>query len=345
MIKKLNSKCTSCGGNLVFSPENNCVLCENCNKAYKIEAKKEHLKFPYTQNEENLNFKTKTTNCSNCGALVTLNPREITKTCPYCGSNFVLEKEEMVGLSPNGIIPFKFNKQKAIEYYLNGVKKKRFLPNKFKKSPTLGSISATYIPCFSFDCNTESSYSGRLSYTETDTDSNGNRHSHTYYKNIKGTKEMAFENVIVESGEQTVQHLFEQIEPYNHEEVYEYNPDFLRGYNAESYNNTLKNCKILSNNLIEQRIKRAILSKYTYDRVEYFSMHTNYSNERFSYLLLPVYFINFSYKEKNYKTYINGQTGKIGDDLPKSKVKKFFAILLPIILFAAIFLTVYFLAN
>ena len=37
--------------------------------------------------------------------------------------------------------------------------------------------------------------------------------------------------------------------------------------------------------------------------------------------MLPMYRINFNYKNKKYSNIINGQTGKVGGNIPKSKFK------------------------
>lgn len=333
-IKKTNAKCSGCSGDLVFNPNTQSLFCKNCKSETEIDKISSIEKKDYTPLNEIDNNEKKSTNCFNCGAKLDINEREITKTCPYCNNNFVLELEEIKGLKPDLIIPFQFDKDTAIEKYKQNVKKKFFLPNKFKKSPDYSTISGTYISSFSFDSFTESQYKGRLSKTETYRDSNGNSHSRTTYQNISGNKNVDFKDIIVEASSHAEQNLFEEIKPYNINEttVFKFEPDFIRGYNVETNDNSLSQCKVISENLMKENIKRIVLSKYNYDRVEYFNLTTSFSNNKYSYMLVPVYFININYKNKTYLTYLNGQTGKLGDNLPKSKVKIFFAILIPILI-------------
>lgn len=329
MSKNLNRKCAGCGGNLNFSPDKQALVCDKCKSIYNIYADKNYKKISFnTSLENNVNKTQKNFNCPSCGAIINSSVREISTTCPYCNTNFVLNKENITGLKPNAIIPFTFNKQKAIEYFKKGIKKKYFLPNAFKKSPNLDKVSGTYISCFSFDSNTHSTYDGKISIEENRV-TNGQVGRHVYTKKISGEKDYNFENVVIESSKLTNQNSFDQIKPFifNDGNVYDYNEDFLRGYTVESYDNSLNNCKVLSENYIKQQIRKKILSNYSYTTVNYLNINTTYLNNKFSYVLLPVYFIDFKYKNKNYKTYINGQTGKVGDDLPKSKVKIFFTVL------------------
>lgn len=328
MIKKSNNKCLNCGGNLIFSPQFEALYCNNCKSITKIIANKNNKKYNYVNNEvSEENNKSTSTNCTNCGAFIQLDKREITKTCPYCDTNFVVDEKDIQGIKPTSVIPFSFDKEKAVEYYKNGIKKKHFLPNKFKASPSIDSIYGTYISCFSFDTDTFSKYSGKISYTTTYS-KDGKTYSQTNSRLINGEKNMQFKDFLIESSELTNQDLFDEVKPYiiDNSTTYEYNPDFIRGYDVKTYDTSLSSCKVLSEEYIKEKIKSAILSGYSYDRVDYFNLNTNFTNYKFSYILLPLYFVDYEYKNKKYTTYINGQTGKIGNNLPKSKVKIFFSV-------------------
>lgn len=346
-IKKTNARCTGCGGSLIFDSKSQNLICKNCNSQIEIDKVNKLIKKDYTCSSETSSIKGKSTNCSSCGALLEIKEREITKTCPYCNNNFVLELEEINGLKPDLIIPFQFDKKEAIEKFKQGVKKKHFLPNKFKKSPNFSKIDGTYISSFSFDSKTQSSYSGRLAKDESYTDSNGNRKTRTTYQNISGDKSLDFENVIVESSSQANQALFEEIKPFNinNQTVFEYNPDFIRGYLVESYDNSLSNAKVISEDLMKSRIKNAILANYRYDRVVSFNLSTNFFDNKYNYMLVPVYFINIDYKKKTYITYLNGQTGRLGENLPKSKLKIAMLFLIPILLITAFIVLINVLPN
>ena len=126
--------------------------------------------------------------------------------------------------------------------------------------------------------------------------------------------------------------------PYNFNDSVKYDSDFIRGYSVEHFNNTLENCFKLSRISIDNKIRSQILSKYNYTSVVKLDVQTTYSNEKYCYHLLPVYKLDFNYKQKDYSTFMNGQTGKVGTGLPKSKVKITFFVLGIIAIFVGIFL-------
>ena len=161
-IKKSHAKCSGCGGLLVFDAKSQNLICNNCNSQVEITKEFSNDKKKFTTDILTSKREKTTCNCTNCGASLNVEEKEISKKCPYCESSFVIEKEDINGLVPDLLIPFQYNKESAIEKYKAGVKKRKFLPNKFKKSPNLDSIFGTYIPVFSFDATTDSKYDGVL---------------------------------------------------------------------------------------------------------------------------------------------------------------------------------------
>lgn len=330
----MNKKCSSCGGNLVFNPSQCVLVCEKClgtheiNKTVNIE--KHNIDDELIRN----NKKNEYTNCANCGASINLTGLEVSGTCPYCNSNL------NIGFShnPDAILPFKIDKQKAIELYKKNVKKRLFLPNAFKKNPTFENLTGFYIPSFSFDCDTKSTYSGKLAKTERDSD--GETHTETFY--ISGTKNINYRDTFIESSSKLNQTQLQEILPFNtNDNLFNYNDEFIAGYTVENFDNSLENCKVIHENIIKSKIENAILSQYSYTRVISFHLSATFSNVTYSYVLLPVYSLKIKYKDKNYLTFLNGQNGNLGKNLPKSRVKITFfilSILLVVFGFIALFL-------
>lgn len=346
-IKKSHAKCSGCGGMLVFDPSSQSLVCKNCHTLTEIKRLQSSEKNAYCENIISNNKTKKNSNCSNCGAKIEVKNLEITQKCPYCDSVFVLENEEINGLVPDLIIPFQFNKETAIQKYKDGVKKKHFLPNKFKKSPNLDNINAQFLPSFSFDTTTDSSYNGKITKSHTRRRSDGRTETYYTTHSISGTRHYDFTNVIVEASSQINQETLDSVKPFKIDETstFKYNPDFLRGYTAESYDKDLHACKLLSEELIKEKIKRMILSSYSYSSVNYFNLTTTFADYKYAYILVPVYFINFNYKNKNYTACLNGQTGKLGGELPTSKLKITLTIIIPLLLIIGTIVAINLLVN
>ena len=341
-----NKKCNSCGGNLIFSPTSCSLYCEKCKTLQPINANRNFSKRDYESFISSNKTLTKSAvnenefNCPTCGASISLKGLEFAGTCPYCGSNIV-NNNEKDNLTIDAIVPFKIDRDKVYENYRSSVKKKHFIPSVFKKQPPMDNVKGYYIPSFGFDAKTSSVYQGVLENEYRD----GNGNTHVDRKRISGHQDIDFTDVLIESSSKINQLDLDSILPFNVKEAYLYDDDFIRGYSVEKFNDKLENCYRLAKREMEEMIRDQILSKYTYTRVVSFNCDTKIANKKFCYYMLPIYSIDFEYKGKNYKTTMNGQTGKVGTGIPKSKVKIAFTAISVILFISLIILLVVMFGN
>jgi len=57
----------------------------------------------------------------------------------------------------------------------------------------------------------------------------------------------------------------------------------------------------------------------------------NYSGQTFKHILLPIWLLGYSYGARKFQVVINGHTGEIAGDYPKSWVKITLAVLIALI--------------
>lgn len=350
-IKTNQASCPSCGATMRYSPEKSKLFCENCQTTKDINFKPITAKHAWENREKDTSKtkewaeETKNLKCPNCGANVILNKLEYSKACPYCGSSLVGDISELPSIAPDGVLPFAFGKEEATERYVKGMRKKWFLPNKFKKAPPVDDIYGVYIPSFSYDAITRSKYDGTLATDHHHTDSKGRSYTTTSYQHIHGIHNSAYKDILVETSSKLNQAQFMSLEPYDMSKAVEFNQSFIMGYTVEHYENTLEECKKVAERIMEDRIKNEILLSYTYDRVDSFAMETDYTNQKYMYYLLPTYKCDYEYKNKKYTTFMNGQTGKVGSGHPKSPIKITLFVLMWVVLFIGILVLIASLAD
>jgi len=334
IVKTNDKNCKNCGGSLKFCPEKQAVVCENCASVFGIEKISNIQKHDLDKNavDQTAEYKdyvnqNKIFKCANCGSSVVLNVYDISKKCPYCSTNLVIDNDAIVGLKPDAILPFAFDSHKASEIFLEKVKKKWLVPKKFKNSNIETDIKGMYIPSFVYDCKTQSQYDGRLYNEYTETDSEGKTHTHREYFHISGSFNKNFDNILVESSSKINQSNIFQIGNYDFEKKVGYQDSYIRGFATEHYSESLASCTERYKGIVENRIRNLILRKHSYDGVDYLNVKTDFSDEHYSYYLVPVYRFNFEYKNKPYTSYMNGQTGNSDCKFPKSKVKIAFIVI------------------
>lgn len=317
--------CTSCGGRVEFSPKDKSLKCQNCANTYPIEYKKTISKRPIGSQVSSFDMKNWQENnisytCQNCGANIIFNKMDISSKCQYCNTNALVPLEDLPGLKPEIILPFKISKEDAKVEFDKNIKKRHFLPLNFKRNLPRTDIGATYISSFTFEMLVTAKYTGRLRISRTVRDRDGRTRTVYDYRHISGEVKQQFDNLVVETSDKINQDQIREIFPYDFNEGYDYDDDFVKGYNVGYYNQTVEQAEIVAKrdavNIIDQQIR----NKYSYP-IENLSINPTYLNVNYNYALLPVYFISFNYDNKPYINVINGQTGVTGGKVPRSKAQ------------------------
>ena len=336
-IKAMANKCSGCGDNLEFNPDASCLSCPSCKNMVNINST---LGMPkHKLNEEKLSSHknnswaslVKSMQCPNCGAKVVLQTYETSASCPYCATSLIATKQMYDGIKPDSIIPFAFGKEKATEIFKQTIKNKWLVPKELKNSVSAEEVFPFYIPTFIFDAECSTSYNGRLFRYEDGEDEKGTQRKRKYFT-IEGKTDTTHNNIEIEASTKLTQFELNSIKPFNFEKANIYTDEFIYGYGLECYSNSLNETNNQAKTIIKQEIKNNILRDYKYDGIDYLDMLTTYKDEKYNYCILPVYRFNYSYKNKQYSNLMNGQTGKLGGDYPKSALKISLIVILSLLL-------------
>ena len=328
VLKSSNSQCANCGGNLTFNPATQKLKCLNCGSEFGFNRTRKQVKHLIKETNENASSHRewakdlKAVRCNTCGAKVMLSGLEITQKCPYCGSDYVVDTDSLAGLKPDVVLPFSITEQQAGELFKKVVKKKLFVPRSFKKNLPIENIRGLYLPIFTFDADAYVEYDGELEKDKEKKNSKGETVKYTETFRIYGDKNFYQRDWVSESSSKISQKDINELLPFDFNETYAYTNDFLRGYPVEHYEESMMSNYRDTQECMKTQMKSDILSQYDYDRVKTFNMKISWSNELYSYRLMPVYCIDLKYKNKPYNTYVNGQTGKVGKGYPVSLLKK-----------------------
>lgn len=341
--------CPLCGGKLVYSPADRALKCEYCGGKGQIDMSKygEELNFYDLINAENNTWSDETHvfRCNNCGAKTVISKNDISKKCPFCGTTNVVQTEELCGLKPNAVLPFLLDKKQACESAVKWAKKRLFSPRKFKKNVYPEEIDGNYLPAFTFDANTTTSYSGTLGKTRTRTRRiNGKTVTETYTQwfNISGTYSMAFDDVLVQASDTVRQKDINNLSPFETNSSQAYSSDYLLGFTATHYSKTGQDCWNYARGVMQSEVKAAILRQYVYDREGPVTLNMSCSDITYKYVLLPVYVGHYSFSKKIYNFFVNGRNGKVTGKAPVSPLRVGLAVLLGLAVIAGIAVLIYF---
>ena len=327
-VEAYSTKCSSCGDNMIFSPDAKALVCHSCSQKKAIDVDANVDSHPVLVNEETVKIKNsewassqKNMNCPNCGAIVSLPSYDTTATCPYCESHLTANKEERDGLKPDGIIPFAFGKEKAHELFKNKIKSNWLTPRSLKKQISADVIHAYYFPAFVFNASCFSSYNGRLYKNYTTKASDGRTVTERRYFSISGEITSNHSGIEIEASTRLSQTELTSVRPYLFKKAVKFSEEYTLGFVQECHSDSVEECYPKAQGIIKNEIRDLILKKYDYDGVQSLKIDTDFNNPTFSYYSLPMYRMNYTYKNKQYSNVMNGQTGSLGGKVPKSPFK------------------------
>lgn len=336
--------CDSCGGVMVFDPKSQSLKCPNCGTSENIVDEKttrEHRLSEYTPSGVSSEVKTsKTMECNGCGAQIEIEKEVAAVTCPYCSSNIVLASKQLAAIIPDGIKPFQIHKKEVGEIFKNWLKGRWLAPNELKNLYQQDKVMGIYLPYWTFDAQMECSYSAmggkdrQVAYE--DSDGNTKYRTETDWYRVSGDVSAFFDDVLVRGSLTLQADLMERIGNFNTRSVVSYSPAYISGYASEVHTVEFHDAHTYAIDKMDDRTKSLIEADVLrrYDRVSDIDMSPSYSDETYKHILLPVYSTAYSYKGKVYNVLINGETGLIAGDYPKSVFKIALLILIAIILVA-----------
>ena len=325
--KIVNVPCASCGGEMVYDPGKQCLLCPNCGSTRDIPRSSDqvversfadvaHLADQAT----GLGAPSKVFHCNGCGANTSVDPETVSFNCPFCGSTKVnAEAHEARVIRPSGILPFKVTKDSALEKFKTWIGKGFFAPNNLKRLAKLDLIRSVYLPFWTYDADTFSEWQAEAGYyyytTETYTDSKGQTQTrqvrHTRWEWVSGYLDKSFDDVLVVGSSGLEQRFTEGIFPFEMNAIVNYDGKFILGHASEVYQKDVKVGYDVAEGIMDEAIRADVTQRIPGDTHRGLSISTQRSNISFKHILLPLWIAAYTYNSKVYRFLVNGQTGKI----------------------------------
>lgn len=335
------NKCPNCGAEVNFDPQLQMGKCDFCMSTFSIDEMNDSNRGDKRSHSEkgtdsyNDGDGTVMYSCPRCGAEVITDKTTSATFCCYCHSAVVLSDRLAGNFKPEKIIPFKLDKNAAIEVFKKWCKGKKFLPKDFCSAQQAEKITGIYIPYWLFDCDTKGEMNARAEKVNT-WSSGDYRYTKREIYSIYRKANMKFSGVPTNASRKFDDKLMESIEPFDYAQMRGFNHSYLPGFFAEKYDRN----KETVYSEIEAKVKSAIKgvmynSIKGYTTFNETNSNYNITNKRYTYALLPVWLMTYSYNKKTYIFAVNGQTGKSFGTLPVSRKK--IAILF-IVIFLFLFL-------
>lgn len=104
--------------------------------------------------------------------------------------------------------------------------------------------------------------------------------------------------------------------PFDLSGLQEYEPAYLAGWQAKGYDVELREAWETGRERMREQAKRACYADTGSSHVRNFRMSIDFADERWRYLLLPIYLASYPLDDRTFQVMLNGQTGKIAGQKP-----------------------------
>jgi hypothetical protein len=132
-----------------------------------------------------------------------------------------------------------------------------------------------------------------------------------------------FDDVVVPGVRRISVKAISRIEPFQLKELVAFEPGHLAGWPALNYDRSLADASLLAREIVMKRVRRDIHRRVITgeDRRGLQVTGGDWSGLTFKYVLLPLWVGSYRYRGGMYPVLINGQTGAVGGEKPRDRVK------------------------
>ncbi|WP_246293866.1 hypothetical protein [Paenibacillus planticolens] len=270
--------------------------------------------------------------CGNCGGEMLLPASQTAAVCGFCGSPKVLPQGNPGSIRPESVIPFHISRDQATKAFNAWRKKRWFIPNEFKKRSVNSNLNGIYVPFWTFDTDTDSSYTAEVGiyhYRQETRTRVVNGRTETYTETVrytvwhwtKGTYGQFYDDVLIPASGQYDSTLLNKLNDFKLDQLASYKPEYLSGFIAERYTVSLREGWNQAKTHVDAQLESEIRRTIGGDEIRNLDIRTRYFDRTYKHILLPVWNATYMYKNKTYRYMVNGETGSVTGRVPRSPWK------------------------
>lgn len=257
--------------------------------------------------------------CQSCAGEIVTDETTAASSCPYCGNPVVMQEQFSGSLRPDCVIPFKLDKQAAMDAMKRHFGGKPLLPRVFSEQSHIEEVKGVYVPVWLFDADANASLRWKGTRVRSWSTSNYIYTETSHYSVSRGGT-IGYRQVPVDGSTKMDDALMESIEPFDFSEAVDFQTAYLSGFLADKYDVGSEQSVDRANDRIRRSTEQAFTSTVMgYSSLIPVSNHIQLQNGVAKYALYPVWLLTTSWNGRQYHFAMNGQTGKFVGDLPMDK--------------------------
>jgi hypothetical protein len=338
--------CPACGGEAIWNAARQALVCAFCSTVSPARVGgggqiEEHdlvqalRRIP--DDARGWQAERRSVKCQSCRAISVVEPSQAAQRCSFCGSaQLVPYQETKAALRPESVLPFQVPEPRAREIIRDWYGKVWFAPNALKRRALTDTVKGLYLPYWTFDAQVHASWTAEAGYyyyvTEHYRDSQGETRTrsvqHTRWEWKSGSLDHFFDDDLVCASVGVQSSLVQSIEPFpTTQKLVPYNAGYVAGWTVERYQIDLVSAAQRSRAQMDAKVRSLCADEVPGDTQRNLEVDADYSRQTFKHILVPVWLLTYGYGAKHFQVAINGYTGAIAGQYPKSAVKIALAVL------------------
>lgn len=273
--------------------------------------------------------------CGACGATVQVDAGLRTATCPYCDSPQVVERPATRDRPrPTFALGFLLDRGRAETALRRWLASRWFLPGSLRRA-AVDHTRGVYVPAWLYGAVARARYAARIGedYTETETytetDAQGKTVTRTRtvtrteWRALEGAFDGYVQDVLVTASRGIPNAELEAIEPFDLRRLARYSPALISGWIAEEPSLDRARCEELARREGLENVAARVAAFLPGDHQADLRLSTRLEQEVADLVLLPIWVFALRHREDRppVRILVNGQTGRVAGDVPRSPFK------------------------
>jgi hypothetical protein len=349
--------CPACGAQAEWNPGKQKLVCPFCGteSPYHVSATGEILELDLVRALREMpddlrgwQAERRTVQCRSCKAVSVFDPQRVGQRCEFCGSPELVDYEEIKSpIRPQSLLPFKVAETGVREQIRRWYKSKWLAPGSLKSRALVDTVKGIYIPYWTFDaqvvCPWEAEAGHYYYTTESYRDNEGKEQTrqvqHIRWESASGVVEHFFDDDPI-PGTRGISHaLLQQVEPFPTPQLVSYDTSYLSGFVVEHYQVVLLEAATASEASMREKLEALCAAQVPGDTYRNLVITPTFSARTFKHILVPVWLLTYTYGARIFHVLVNGSTGRMAGEYPKSFWKVAFFVLGIIILVIIVLLS------
>jgi predicted RNA-binding Zn-ribbon protein involved in translation (DUF1610 family) len=278
--------------------------------------------------------------CQSCKAVMVFDPARVGQNCEFCGSPALVGYQEIKApISPTGVLPFRVDTSTVRDSIRRWWRSKWLAPGRLWRTALVDTVKSLYIPYWTFDAQVHCPWdaeAGHYYYVPvTTTNSKGQRvtrmERRVRWEPASGVVDHFFDDEPVPGTQGLPLDLLKQVEPFPTPDVVPYDTAFLSGHVVEHYRVVLFDAAQRSIDQMHAALQQLCAQQIPGDTYRNLRISPEFSGRTFKHVLVPVWLLSYTYGRKAFQVIVNGYTGRIAGQYPKSIWKIVLLVLLAVI--------------